>query len=59
MIEWTDLNIVDPVVCSHNINPVVGTNVRSSNCQVIGFQVDSKVEDNVKFGTVHEDKIMD
>lgn len=55
----TNLIVMNVVICSDRINTVVATQIRSADGQVIYFDVQDKIEHNVKFWTVNQDQVMD
>jgi hypothetical protein len=55
----THFNVVDPVVCTNNVNSVVGAQVSSADGQMVHLEVLGKVKDDVKLGAVNEDDIVD
>lgn len=47
------LIVVDPIVGSNGINAIVTTQVSSPDGQMVGFNVNGEVQDNVELGAVH------
>lgn len=52
------LDIVDPVIRAHYVDTIIRAKVSASNCQVVNLKVDSKVEDDMEFGAVNQNEIM-
>lgn len=53
------LVVVYPIVCPNSINAILTTQVGSTNSQMISFNVDSKVKNDVELRAVDEDQVMD
>jgi hypothetical protein len=53
-----NLIVMNVVVRSNRINTIVATQVRPADGQVIYFDVQDKIEHNVKFRTVHQNQVM-
>lgn len=46
------LIVVDPIVGSDGINAIVATQVSSPDGQMVGFNINGKVQDDVELGAV-------
>ena len=52
------LVVMDVIVGSNSINAIVTAQVPSTNREMIGFHVDSEIENDMKLGTVDKDQVM-
>lgn len=57
--EDTHFNVVDPVVCTNNVNSIIGAQVCPANGQMVDLEVLGEVKDDVKLGAVNEDYVVD
>jgi hypothetical protein len=58
MLSRSYLIVMDVIVRANSINAIVTAQVSSSNREMIGFHVDSEIENNMKLGTVDKDQVM-
>lgn len=58
LVTVGDFDIMHPVVCTNYINTIIGAEVGTADSQMIDFQIDSEVKDDVELGAVNQDKIM-
>ncbi len=52
------LIVMNPVVRPNGINTIIGAKIRSSNSQVIHFNINSKIKNEMELRTVNKDQVM-
>lgn len=52
------LIIMDPIVRPNGIDAIITTQIGSADSQMICFNIDRKVKNDVKFRTIHQDQVV-